>query len=1835
MATIDDKVVAMSFESSKFESGVSKTISALDKLKASLSFPNAGKGLDDLNAAGKRVDLGHISKAVDEIRQKLGFLSVAALAVFAQMAQKAAAAGATLIKSLTIDPVIAGLHEYETNLNAVQTILANTAAAGTNLKQVNKALLELNQYSDKTIYNFSEMAKNIGTFTAAGVDLKTSTAAIKGIANLAALSGSNSQQAATAMYQLSQAISAGRVSLQDWNSVVNAGMGGTVFQRALAQTAVTMGKLPASALKLVGPMKNVSIHGESFRQSISAAPGKQSWLTSDVLTSTLKQFTSDMTDAELASMGFNREQIKAIQAQALMAMRAATQVKTLSQVLEVAKETAGSGWAQTWQIIFGDFGEAKKTFTDLSNSINAFINTSAEARNKVLGDWKALGGRTVMIDSIRLTFENLGKILAPIKEAFRDIFPAKTGMDLYSLTTGFYHFADALKPSAETVKNLHRTFAGFFAALDIGKQVMSGVFSVFARLFGVIFDGAGSFLDITANIGDFLVAVDLALKKGTGLDAFFQGIGDILVVPLELLDKLAEALANLFDGFSPGGFSVQIDGITKATEPFKKSIEVISQGLEGLGPAINSAISHMNFDAILAVINTGLFAGLVLLIKRFFGGTTFAKAIGGIGGGIFENLSGAFGSLTGSLKAMQQNLKAKTLKELAIAIALLSASVVALSFVDPKRLNSALSAMTLAFTELLGAMIIMDKVTSSKAFIKLPFIAGSLILLAAAIDLLAISVIVLSRLSWEELTKGLGGIVVLLGALVAASGPLGKNAPGMIRAGIALGTIAVALNILALAVKQLGSMDLASLSKGLGGIAGALGILVVAMKSMPTGMIMQSAALVVIATALNILASAVNKFGSMNLFTLGKGLLGIGAGLVIIAGAMKLMPMSMVVTSGGLLLVAASLGKITEAVKSMGGMSIRDLATGLVGLAGSLTILAVALHVMSGTLAGAAALTVAAAGLALLAPALVSLGRQSWSSILKSMVALGAALGVIAGAALLLSPAVPALLGFGAALIVVGAGLTLAGAGIALIGVGLSAIAVSGTTSIGILIQALIDFSEALPKFVKNLVLGLLAIVEELARTAPQFVKALVVILDGLLNVVIQSSPKIAQAFGVLIVQILKVLVDNAPKIIQAGFELLMALLRGIQANIVQVTTMAVKVIATFLGALASKIGSIISAGADLIIGIVRGITNNIGKLLGAGLSIIVKLVSGIASNVGKVISAGASIILNFVTGLGSNEAKIVAAGVSAIIKFIGALSSNAVRLADAGASAVINFLNGIARVIENREPEMIAAGANIGAAIVKGLIKGLVAWAPAAYEKAKDIGERVIRALGDAVKFWSPSRSAMEIGQGIIDGLSLGLDANASNLYNSATVIGNGVIGAFNDVLQTRSPSKVMIEIGKYVGQGFAKGLTSSQDDIRAAFTALNDKLTQAMTTARETIASEQAKLKELRDADKPDAKAIAEAQRVINQNEAILRRSAEAHKLLTSGLKAQKIELLGLAAEYETVGQKLSAAQDILAEAIQTRDQAISGYTEQYSALPEIDTSDTEGDALATYKAALESQITAVQKYSETLQKLRALGLDDATYQKLLEEGPVDQQFADQLLAGGPAAIAGLNALDAQLESVSKGLATNAATNLYQAGVNAAQGIVDGLASRQSELAKEMKKLAKAMIKALKRELGIKSPSEEFAKLGAFSMLGMAKGFSKSTKLVTQSIKQVSDDALAALEKSMNNVSNIVSGKIDANPTISPILDLTQVQNESKRLASLMAATPITAKVSLEKASTISTEQSAADDLLRTAEKASSGTLVKFEQNNYSPTALTEIEIYRQTKNQLSKFKSALALP
>ena len=386
--TIDQRVVEMRFDNSHFEKNVSTTMSTLEKLKQKLNLSGASKGLDDINASAKNVNMNGLGSAVETVTAKFSALQVMGVTALANITNSAVNAGKNIVKSLTIDPIKSGFEEYETKMGSIQTILANTEHQGTTLNDVTRALDELNTYADKTIYNFQQMTKNIGTFTAAGVDLDTSVRSIQGIANLAAVSGSTSQQASTAMYQLSQALATGTVKLQDWNSVVNAGMGGKVFQNALIRTAAMMDG--AAKDVQAWQKKNIDAYG-SFRESLT----RGEWLTSEVLTRTLEQFTMAAEEGSkeweefkksLTESGYTEAQAEEILKMANTATDAATKVKTFTQLLDTLKESAQSGWAQTWELIVGDFEEAKAFFTDLSDLFGGMIGKSADRRNSLFGD---------------------------------------------------------------------------------------------------------------------------------------------------------------------------------------------------------------------------------------------------------------------------------------------------------------------------------------------------------------------------------------------------------------------------------------------------------------------------------------------------------------------------------------------------------------------------------------------------------------------------------------------------------------------------------------------------------------------------------------------------------------------------------------------------------------------------------------------------------------------------------------------------------------------------------------------------------------------------------------------------------------------------------------------------------------------------------------------------------------------------------------------------------------------------------------------------------------------------------------------------------------------------------------------------------------------------------------------------------------------------------------------------------------------------------------------------------------------------------------------------------
>ena len=571
--SIDKRIVEMQFNNKQFESGIQTSIKSLGQLKQNLNFEKAAKGLENIERAGRSFSLSSMNDSITAISNRFSAMGIVGMTVLQNITNSAYNCAKQMMNTLMLNPLRMGFSEYETQINAVQTILANTSSEmdklGYDQQQrldvVNKKLDELNTYADKTIYNFSEMTRNIGTFTAAGVDLDTSVSSIKGIANLAAVSGSTSQQASTAMYQLSQAIATGTIRLMDWNSVVNAGMGGEVFQNALIRTASNMQVVGEDAQKMFAKLQAGEV---SFRDSLSSG-----WLSSDILTATLSQIAMDFEQiakanglllengaadieaakklmrSSLIAEGYSDEEADQIINLAETATDAATKVKTLTQLFDTLKEAMQSGWTQSWEYIIGDFNEAKEFLTDVSDYFGAIIGASADSRNAILADWKALGGRNALIDSFWSIVYSIENVTGTIGQAFEEFFPPATGQQLFDITKKISDFTAKIKAATENSESMNkvsRIFRGVAAALDVVKTAAGWAWSGFKKLIGMSEGAAGGFLDFLAGIGDSVVGFRDTIKSSEALQDILNGLGNTAAAVHDLMVGGIKQIGSLF-----------------------------------------------------------------------------------------------------------------------------------------------------------------------------------------------------------------------------------------------------------------------------------------------------------------------------------------------------------------------------------------------------------------------------------------------------------------------------------------------------------------------------------------------------------------------------------------------------------------------------------------------------------------------------------------------------------------------------------------------------------------------------------------------------------------------------------------------------------------------------------------------------------------------------------------------------------------------------------------------------------------------------------------------------------------------------------------------------------------------------------------------------------------------------------------------------------------------------------------------------------------------------------------------------------------------------------------
>jgi tape measure domain-containing protein len=1474
--SVDNKVVEMTFNNSQFEKAAAQTLSTLDKLKAALKFDKAASGLNDVQKQLNNMDVKRPADEVENLGGRFSAMGAAALASMAAIGVAAVALSAKLAKTFTIDPMTAGFQEYETNINSVQTILANTASKGSTLDDVNEALDTLNEYSDQTIYNFSQMARNIGTFTAAGVDLETSASAIKGIANVAAVSGSSAEQASTAMYQLSQAIANGTVKLMDWNSVVNAGMGGEVFQKALFESGKAMKTL--EGVPMGQTFEEWKKKGNSFRESLN-----EGWLTSEVLTNTLETFTGDLTEAQIQQMGYTKAQAKELAKMGQIAKAAASDIKTGTQFVQVVKESLQSGWASSFRVVIGDFNQAKQLFSGVGGLLTGWIKKQADSRNKMLNIWKIFGGRNTLFEGLVKSFQAVRSILDPIRFAFRTLFPKQTAKELLILTKGFRDFAEKLKMGGDGQKAMVKIFGLLFTVLKGGIQIFMAVFRAVKAVVGLIIKTVGGPLvsliaavavGLTNLIRPFLgggaAAVNVFAKaiewlsdklKGVGkwltdavvsVEAFFSGLGDVDVVGIvgEKVEKLKEELAKLapigdkigetfdkvktalvgagreikafvgnlggFDGATEkvielwDSFTEKLDkGFGKdkgdkasivegsvgdaspewliqrweafldtmsnigdrlkeafqATSEFLNDIiDQLGSGVSSIGELIGAALASDSFDKLLKAGGLGAIVNFLLTLRRFSKEGIKFDFMGG-------ESARVFGEVGDALKAFQTKVKAEALRAIAIAVAILVASLVVLALIPAEKMSKGLSILGGMLAALTASLILMDK-------------------------------------------------------------GLGTGGKALAMAGVLIG-LGAALLLMSIALAAIGALDIEQIAKGMFGVIGSLVGLSLAMKLMPPGVAAQQGlALLLVAYSLKQFAAAIKLFTDISWLTMIEGLVFIVGFLAAMAGALHLFPDDLIQTAVGLLIVSGSLMVIAEVLKRIGQLSVGQLVASIAALGATLFILALAMEIfgMPEVAAGMTGMIVAAAAMLVIAAALTVLADLSIANIVTGLVAIVSVFVILGAAALIMGPVIPILALLGIALLVAGAGFLFFGAGMLLAAVAIREFADAGEEGFSAFMRVLDMVVTALPRFATAFALAVVGGIEAFLQAIPQLAEAAGTAISAILGALTSALPALFTLIAGLLDGFITLVREYYPQFILLGLEILMALLDGLANNIEPIVTAIGTFIVNLLNGLAEQLPAIIEAGVNLLVSFLSGLTEGTVEIANAVSALILTLIYEIGLHATEIVDAAAAMLAFFLAGFTDNATEVIRAVGDLITDVIDALADEAVRIAEAGTDAIVEFLAGMRSTVQRVTNAVTLTAVFIISTIAQGILDAVTT----ATTTMIDIVVEFLDELGQALRDGGPRVGtairgfAEDFVAAIVGGIRAAVgDIDWFSVINDAA---GGLFGAFLDAIGANSPSKLFRKGAIAIPQGIALGIKDGKPMIEESVKSIGQGLTAGL---------------------------------------------------------------------------------------------------------------------------------------------------------------------------------------------------------------------------------------------------------------------------------------------------------------------------------------------------------------------------------------------------------------------
>ena len=1756
--TIDQKVVEMRFDNAQFEENVSTSMSTLEKLKQSLNFDGAAKSFENIEQAANNVSFDKIASGVEALENRFSTMGIAGMRVIGNMTDAMIGFAKKGINFVT-ESIVQGGKKRAMNLeNAhfqLQGLLKDEAAVQAIMKNVNDSV-------DGTAYSLDAAAKVASQYAATGMRAGDKMfSALRAVAGVAAMTNSEYEETGEIFTTVA---GNGRLMGEQLNQLASRGL------NAAATLATYLNKSESEVREMVSKGK---ISFETFAAAMDDAFGEHAKKANETFTGAMSN-----VKAALARIG------------ALF----------ISPLIE-----QNGAFVKLFNTLRVKINDIKSAMIPIADSVTKTVMNMA---NKLSGFISKIDAK-MLIESLKNSFEGLMSIIKPIKEAFIEIFPPITAQQLNKIIERIRDLTAKFKLNDKQSAKLKSTFKGLFSVIKLGVSVVTKIVSAVATLVGKLFGLSGSVLDITGSLGDFVSRIATSISKSNLFGKSVDKITGFLGKAIDKTKEFKEAITNKIK--LPNYFDKFVNVIKKIGEVISKVAKKVSSAASGIGKAIWDIFLNGGLDNLVGLVNGGIFTSFLLDLKGFTEGlkkfNKEAKKEAKKSGGIKDSIIDVLNSVKESLEDWQKSIKAGTILKIAIAVAVLAAALLIISKVPVEKLGTSLGAVTALFGETLGALALFEKINGNyngayEAVAIILAMSVSLLILASAVKKL-------SDLGLEGLAEGVIGISALMYAVVGAAKLMSKGGKDISKGAYQLVIMAVALKIMASVCKDLSKLSLEDLGKGVSSIAVILlefAGFAALMQLIDTEELMRSAfSLIIIGVSMEIFADACAKFGNIEWVDLGKagaaiaGILLIASGfgklskysgdiknssiaLILIGVAMEIfadvcakfgqIEWEQLVKAGvaiagilkfvtdfnsiskesgddiiksaiSLAIIGVALEILQDALGKMGNISWEEYGKQMAVLGGSLIILSRALDTMKDSIKGAGALIIASVALTILAGVLAILGNMSWESIIKGLVAIAGALAILGIAGSLLEPVIPAILALSKAVALFGLGCLAAGAGVVILSAGLTALAgalvAAATGIISALTIIVVGVLEIIPSIIEVITDTIVAICEVITRSASAIGKALKTLILVLVDVIVECVPAIALGALKLILGVLESLAKYTPQIIDLLFKFLIGILEGVAKNLPQLIQAAVDVFMAFFSGVVEALKKIDKET------LIKGI---------AAVGILAALMTALAAT---ALLAPAAMIGVFAMGAIVTELAFVLATLGGLAQipglewFISQGGNLLQKIGTAIGQFIGGLIGGISKGIASSLPE-----------IATDLSKFMLNLTPFIVG-AKMIDASVLENVGTLAKVML-LLTAADIVNGIASFISGG--SSLADFAEQLVPFGEGMkkyadaVSGINasDIQASANAAKAISDVANILPKsgGLAQLIFGGNDlgDFATKLTDFGSALKgygEAVTGLNvEGIANSVIVAKGLSDV----ANALPEtgvmqtlfgSKNISSFGDKIAKfgESMKKYSESVSGINATSItasatafkSLVSLAKESEGVdfGNLKSLGKNLKSISKSAVDKFISAFSDSSSKV-----SSAGSKMIDSLIKGVESKESLLVGVGKNMASKFASGISQNT-----------KAIKDSFSAVLKAAISLIKSYYSQFR---------------EAGKYAVDGFADGISANTYKARAKAKAMADAASEAAAKALDERSPSKVFYGIGDYAGVAFVNALKDHTTKAYKASFEMASKAKSGLSDAVAKISDVINSDIDAQPTIRPVLDLSDVRAGASSISGMFGANP-----------------------------------------------------------------------